>query len=95
MIESMIVEGTAKMTHNWGWFVVFGVALLLLGISPIVRSVTTAVVSMVCLGWMLMLASAIEFVSALLIAGWTGFLLHLSMAIILAISGVLVGHSAQ
>jgi len=93
MIEVAI--GSAEIIHSWAWFFAFEAAFLLLGISARVRPATAGVVSVVCLGWVLMFASAIEFVGALLIANWTGFFLHLSMAIILAISGVLVGHSAE
>lgn len=95
MIELMIEEGTAELIYGWAWFLAFGVVLVLLSIPAIVRSATAAVVSVVCLGWALMFASAIEFVGALLITDWTGIFLHLSMAIILGISGVIVGHAAE
>jgi uncharacterized membrane protein HdeD (DUF308 family) len=95
MIEVMMVEGTAEVIHGWAWFLAHGVVLMLLGIPAIVRSATAAVVSLVCLGWTLMFASAIEFVGALLITDWTGVFLHLSMAVILGISGVIVGHAAE
>jgi len=36
----------AEMTHNWGWFLLFGIGLLILGIVAIVRSVAATVVSM-------------------------------------------------
>jgi uncharacterized membrane protein HdeD (DUF308 family) len=93
MIEVMIVEGAKEVIHGWAWFFFVGVVLWSLVLPAIVRSAVLTAVSVVCLGWALMFVSTIEFVTALLIADWAGFLLHLSMGIALAVSGVLVGHS--
>jgi uncharacterized membrane protein HdeD (DUF308 family) len=36
----VIIGATPEMIHHWGWFLAFGIVLLLLGIAAIVRSVT-------------------------------------------------------
>jgi uncharacterized membrane protein HdeD (DUF308 family) len=72
-IDVLIVRVTPEMIHNWGWFLTFGIVLLLLGIAAIVRSVTSTVVSMVFFGWLLLFAGIIEFADAFMVGKWAGF----------------------
>jgi uncharacterized membrane protein HdeD (DUF308 family) len=89
-IDVMIVRVTPEMIRNWGWFLAFGVVLLLLGVTAIVRSVTSTVVSMVFFGWLLVFAGLIEFVDAFMVGNWAGFFLHLLIAILFMVTGVLM-----
>lgn len=89
-IEVMAVQVTQEMIHNWGWFLAFGVVLLLLGIAAVVRSVKATVVSMVFFGWLLVCASLIEFVDAFMVGRWAGFFLHVLVAILFGITGILM-----
>jgi len=89
-IDVLIVRVTPEMIHNWGWFLAFGIVLLLLGIAAIVRSVTSTVVSMVFFGWLLVFAGLIEFADAFMVGKWAGFFLHLLVAILFAVTGVLM-----
>jgi uncharacterized membrane protein HdeD (DUF308 family) len=88
--DVLIVQVTPEMIHHWGWFLAFGIVLLLLGIAAIVRSVIATVASMLFFGWLLVLASIFEFVSAFMVGNWAGFFLHLLIAILFAITGVLM-----
>ena len=89
-IDVMIIRVTPEMIHNWGWFLAFGIVLLLLGIAAIARSVTSTVVSMMFFGWILVFAGLIEFVDAFMVGKWAGFFLHLLAAILFAVTGVLM-----
>ena len=89
-LDVVIVQVTPEMIHNWGWFLAFGIVLLLLGIAAIVRSAASTVVSMVFFGWLLVFASLIEFVDAFMVGKWAGFFLHLLIAILFAVTGVLL-----
>jgi uncharacterized membrane protein HdeD (DUF308 family) len=89
-IDVMIVRVTPEMIHNWGWFLALGVALLLLGIAAIVRSVSSTVVSMMFFGWILIFAGIIEFVNAFMVGKWAGFFLHLLAAILFTVTGVIM-----
>jgi uncharacterized membrane protein HdeD (DUF308 family) len=86
----VIVGTTPEMVHHWGWFLAFGIVLIVLGIAAIVRSVTATVVSMVFFGWLLVFASIAEFVTAFMVGNWSGFFLHLLAAILFGIIGVLM-----
>jgi uncharacterized membrane protein HdeD (DUF308 family) len=89
-IEVLIIKATPEMIHNWGWFLAFGIVLLLLGVAAIVRSVTATVASMVFFGWLLVFSSLIEFADAFLVGNWAGFSLHLLAAILFGITGVVM-----
>ena len=86
----VIVQATPELIHNWGWFLAFGIVLLLLGIAAVIRSVTTTVASMVFFGWLLVFASIINFVNAFMVGKWAGFFLHMLIAILFGIAGILM-----
>ena len=87
-IDVMVIQVTQEMIHNWGWFLAFGIVLMLLGIAAVVRSVTATAVSMLFFGWLMVFASIIDLVSAFMVGKWAGFFLHLALAILLGITGV-------
>jgi uncharacterized membrane protein HdeD (DUF308 family) len=90
MADVLVVRVTPEMIHYWGWFLAFGIVLLLLGVAAIVRSVAATVVSMLFFGWLLVVAGILEFVSAFMVGNWAGFFLHLLIAIIFAVTGILM-----
>jgi len=86
----VMVGATPEMIHNWGWFLAFGIVLLLLGIAAVARSVTATVASMVFFGWLLVFAGLAEFINAFMVGKWAGFFLHLLAAILFGITGILI-----
>ena len=90
MNEMLMIRVTPEMVQHWGWFLAFGIVLLVLGIAAIVRSVTATVASMLFFGWLLVLASIFEFVSSFMVGHWGGFFLHLLVAIVCGVVGVLM-----
>jgi uncharacterized membrane protein HdeD (DUF308 family) len=78
------------MIQHWGWFLAFGIVLVVLGITAIVRSFASTVASMVFFGWLLLFAGIIEFVDAFMVGKWAGFFLHLLIAILFAVVGLLM-----
>jgi len=86
----VFIRATPEMIHNWGWFLALGIVLLLLGIAAVARSVTATVASMVFFGWLLVFASIAEFITAFMVGKWAGFFLHLLIAILFGITGVLI-----
>ena len=67
-IDVMVMQVTQEMIHHWGWFLAFGIALILLGIAAVVRSVTATVVSMMFFGWLMVLQAS----SILSVHSWWG-----------------------
>ncbi len=87
-IDVVAIQVTPEMIHHWGWFLAFGIVLMLLGVAAIVRSFTATVASMVFFGWVLVFGSIIEFVHAFMVGNWSGFFLHLLFAILCGVAGV-------
>jgi len=79
-----------EIVQYWGWFLAFGIGVLILGIAGVVRSVQATVASMLFFGWLLVLASAIEIAQAVMVGHWAGFFQHLLAGILFGISGLLL-----
>jgi uncharacterized membrane protein HdeD (DUF308 family) len=75
-IRTLDVRIPAEIIHNWGWFLAFGIGLVLLGILAVVRSVAATVVSMLFFGWLLLFAAGIEIVQAVMVGKWAGLFQH-------------------
>ena len=86
----VIVGATPEMIHNWGWFLAFGIVLMVLGIAAVVRSTTATIASMVFFGWLLVFSSVIQFVEVFMVGRWEGFFLHLLIAILFGMIGLLM-----
>ena len=89
-VQSLAVQIPHELVQYWGWFLVFGIALVLLGVAAIARCVTATLVSMLFFGWLLVLASGIEIAQAVMVGHWAGFFHHLLAAILFGITGLLL-----
>jgi len=89
-IQTLDVQIPKEIVQYWGWFLAFGVGLLLLGIVAIVRSVTATIISMLFFGWLLVLACGIEVAQAVMVGHWAGFFHHLVAAILFGVTGFLI-----
>ena len=83
------VQMAPEIAQHWGWFLVFGLALGLLGVAAIVRSFVATVASMLFFGWLLVFSGVIEFINSFMVGHWTGFFLHLLAAVLLISIGIL------
>jgi uncharacterized membrane protein HdeD (DUF308 family) len=89
-IQSLDVQIPREIIQYWGWFLAFGVGLVLLGIAAVVRSVTATIVSMLFFGWLLVLACGIEVAQAIVVGHWAGVFHHLLAAILFGVTGFLI-----
>ena len=88
-IQALDVRIPAEIVNNWGWFLAFGIALVLLGVLAIVRSVAATVVSMLFFGWLLLFAAGIEVVQAIMVGKWAGLFQHWLSAALFGVLGAL------
>ena len=79
-----------EIVQYWGWFLAFGIGVLILGIAAVARSIQATVASMLFFGWLLVLASGIEIAQAVMVGHWAGFFQHLLAAILFGIAGLLL-----
>jgi uncharacterized membrane protein HdeD (DUF308 family) len=88
-IGSATFQMTREMVSHWGWFLAFGIVLVLLGLAAMIRSFATTVASMFFFGWLMIFAGSLEFIYAFMVGRWTGFFLHLLAAVLFLFTGIL------
>lgn len=70
--------GLGELKKNWGWFLALGIALVVLGAIALGASVAMTIVSMVLLGWLLIIGGVLEGVHAFWRErAWGGFFIDL------------------
>jgi uncharacterized membrane protein HdeD (DUF308 family) len=65
----------AALRSKWGWFVLLGAALTVLGIVAAGNLMIATVASVYFVGWLMILAGVFEIIHAFGIKNWGGFLL--------------------
>jgi uncharacterized membrane protein HdeD (DUF308 family) len=89
-VSVLDVQVPAQIIQNWGWFLAFGIILMLLGIVAIVRSVAATVVSMLFFGWLLLIGAGVEIVQLFMVGKWAGQFQHVLTAVLFAVVGALM-----
>lgn len=72
---------------NWGWFLAFGVLLILLGLGVMSSAYYATVFSVILFGVFLFCAGIVQVIQAFLAHKWSGFFLTLFLAILYLITG--------
>ncbi len=81
-MSDMFMAEIAKVRKSWGWFLVVGILLMLLGALCIVKAQTATAFSILVLGWILMISGVFWLVNAFLTITWPIFFLYLLNALI-------------
>jgi len=71
-----------RIRDSWVWFIVLGVALIILGVVCIVGDMTATYVTVVGLGWLLVLGAALALIKSFRTYDWSGFFLYFLMALL-------------
>ena len=83
------------LSRIWVWFLVLGVALIVLGVLALGASVFVTLVTVLIFGWFLLIGGVMQVIQALAAIRWHGSLLYLLVGILDAIIGlVIVTHPA-
>jgi uncharacterized membrane protein HdeD (DUF308 family) len=86
-----VFEGGSDSAKSYrGWVVFAGVTLLALGIAAVIYDATATVVSVVLLGYLLMVAGVMQIVHAFQVRTWSGFFVYLLDGILRATVGTLL-----
>ncbi len=86
------MERSVTLNKNWGWFLLYGIALVILGVIAISAATLTTVISVIFIGSLLLIAGFIllidTFVSWRHKAG--GFIVHLIISLLYLIAGFML-----
>ena len=79
-----------EVGRNWGWFLLWGIALVILGIIAIGSAVVTTMLSIILLGFLILIGGVIIIVDSF--AFWwpkgNGFALHIILGILYMLVGI-------
>jgi uncharacterized membrane protein HdeD (DUF308 family) len=86
-IGTAIRAGFEQLHASWGWFVALGIALILLGAACILGEMAATLITVVVLGWLLLISGIVTLVHAFQTRTWSGFLLYLLSALLRLFTG--------
>jgi uncharacterized membrane protein HdeD (DUF308 family) len=89
-ISGLFAAGMEEVRKSWGWFLTFGILLMVLGAACIAKAQTATTFSILALGWVLAISGAIWLVGAFQTWTWGGFFVYLLNAIIRCVTGYLL-----
>ena len=89
-VSASLAAGMEHLHAAWGWFVALGVALVILGIVCILGEIETTLITVIVLGWLLLISGVIALVHAFRTRTWTGFFLYLLSAVLRVMTGYLL-----
>ncbi len=82
-------HGLTALRGNWLWFVLLGVALVVLGLISLSSVVIASMAAALAIGMVLLLSGVAESVGAFWCRGWSGFFLELLSGVLSIVVGVL------
>ena len=89
-LASVFEAGMEEVRKSWGWFLVSGIVLMVLGAACIAKSQTATTFSILALGWILAISGIVWLVGAFQTWTWGGFFVYLLNAIIRCVTGYLL-----
>lgn len=85
-----VIDGIEKIRLSWGWFLVLGIALAVLGVCCVAFAVTATVGTVLVFGWLLLISALFQFFQAFRTGTWSGSALHLLSALFRGFTGCLL-----
>jgi uncharacterized membrane protein HdeD (DUF308 family) len=82
-------HGLIALRGNWFWFVLLGVALIILGVVALSAVVVASLAAAVAIGVLILMAGVAETLGAFWCRGWSGFFLHLLSGVLSIVIGVM------
>jgi uncharacterized membrane protein HdeD (DUF308 family) len=89
----ILQEDLRHVRASWYWFVILGVALVLLGVFAITFAEFVTFTTAIVFGYLMLVAGVFYIVGAFFTRGWGGFFLSLLAGVLhLAVGLIVVGH---
>jgi len=88
--SNVFLAGMDEAGKSWGWFLVIGLLLIVLGVACVATSQVATTVSVLVFGWVLAISAVVWFVGAFQARGWGGVFLYLLNAIIRGVTAYLL-----
>jgi uncharacterized membrane protein HdeD (DUF308 family) len=82
-----VLDDVVAMRRNWGWLLVYGIALILLGGFALSSSLIATLATMIVFGWLLVAGGVLEIIAAFGCRAWGGFFLMLLAGVLALVAG--------
>jgi uncharacterized membrane protein HdeD (DUF308 family) len=89
-LTDFFAAGLQQVRKSWGWFLAFGILLMVLGFVCIGKAQTATTFSILALGWVLAISGVVWLVNSFFAFSWHGFFLYLLNAIVRGVTGFLL-----
>jgi len=89
-VSDVFAAGLERVRRSWGWFLVAGILLTILGVVCIGKAQTATTFSVLALGWVLVISAVMWLISSFYAFNWQGFFLYLLNAILRGVTGYLL-----
>jgi uncharacterized membrane protein HdeD (DUF308 family) len=89
-VVTPLPAGIEELRRHWGWFLVLGILLMVLGVMALATSGLMTLGTMVFFGCLLIVGGVIQLINAFQARAWGGFFLLLLAGILEVITGGLV-----
>lgn len=90
MTAHPLLTGLDEVRRNWGWFLVLGIALIVLGAVALGAVGLVTLASVLLVGWLLVISGVVEAATAFWARQWSGFFLNLLEGVLYFVVGMLV-----
>src|SRR5258708_36809966 len=89
-ISDFFLASLEQVRKSWGWFLVLGILLMILGAVCVGKSQTATTFSILALGWVLLISGVFWLVNSFFAFSWPGFFLYLLNALIRVVTRYLL-----
>jgi uncharacterized membrane protein HdeD (DUF308 family) len=89
-ISSVFAAGIEEARKSWGWFLVSGILLMVLGITCVVKAQTATTFSILAIGWVLAISAVAWLVNAFQSWTWAGFFVYALNALLRGVTAYLL-----
>ena len=89
-ISNLFAAGIEEARKSWGWFLVSGILLTVLGIVCVVKAQTATTFSILAIGWVLAVSAAVWLVNAFQSWTWVGFFVYSLNALLRGVTAYLL-----
>ena len=90
MPSTLLFFDLDELHHKWGWFLAFGIGLIVLGFIALSIIPAATIAAVLVLGWLVVFSGILEAVHAFQVRGWGGVFLHLAVGIFGILTGLLI-----
>ncbi|HVA84252.1 MAG TPA: HdeD family acid-resistance protein [Candidatus Binataceae bacterium] len=90
MTPLMLNTGIEQVRKHSTWFLVLGIALVILGMIAIGYAFEMTIISVLFLGWLLIVAGVFEVIHGFRHRPWSGFFINLLGGVLYAVAGLVM-----